>query len=650
MSDPQSGTIADPRGPQARRAERECDRFEAAWKAGQRPRIEDYLAAVPEPERPALLRELLSLEVDYRRLAGDLPRAEEFRARFPTLDRGWLEDVLSRTISPGPELSPGLPKTVNAQPASSPQRLAPALAASASPELARDIHTLLRKRLRFISLVVCAIYLYFVGFFSFNLIRDPAQYSQYFDLGLLTPSLLILATVAVVAVVLWTRRPLSLGQLRGMELTLFGLLLAQQSFEFAGDLFRTPQFGGVGEWAGTSEKASGFLWFHAAYESLAYLLLIICYATLIPSSWRRCTLVVGVMAATPLAISAVACVTTVVSPATFLSFHVLPMGIYLAIAVAIAAYGTHRIELLRREAAEARKLGQYQLKRHLGTGGMGEVYLAEHLLLKQPCAIKLIRPEHAGDPATLRRFEREVQATARLKHWNTVQIFDYGRTADGTFYYVMEYLPGLTLEQLVKQHGPLPLGRAVRLLRQACLALREAHALGLIHRDIKPANIMVCERGGVPDVVKLLDFGLVKTVGLDRPGESLTQEGGIAGTPAYMSPEQASGQDHLDGRTDIYSLGAVAYFLLTGFPPFPRDKAMQVLVAHIHEPVRPLTDLRAEVPADLQEVVLRCLEKDPARRFADVGSLHHALTSCGCADPGKEALAAAPKLWEESLP
>jgi serine/threonine-protein kinase len=620
-------------GAGVRRADQECDRFEAAWKAGQRPRIEDHLAAVPEAERPALLRELLQLEVDYRRLAGDLPQAEEFLARYPTLDRAWLEAVLSRTIPPGPELSPGLPETVNAPPSPSPQRPPLALAPGIGPELASDIQTLLRKRLRFISLVVLAIYLYSVGFFAVNVIRDPAQFSQHLDLGLLTPFLLIFAAEVVLAVVLWTRRPLSLGWLRGMELTLFGLLLAQESFEFAYDLFRIPQFGGVGEWAGTSEKDGGFLWFHAAYKSLSYLLLIVCYATLIPSSWRRCTLVVGVMAATPLAISAVACVTTVVSPSTFLSFQVVPMGIYLAIAVAFAAYGTHRIELLRQEAAQARKLGQYQLKRQLGSGGMGEVYLAEHVLLKQPCALKLILPERAGDPATLRRFEREVQATARLKHWNTVQIFDYGHAADGTFYYVMEYLPGQTLEQLVKEHGPLAPGRAVHLLQQACLALREAHGLGLIHRDIKPANIMICERGGVADVVKLLDFGLVKAVGLGIKEETLTQEGVITGTPTYMSPEQASGQDQLDGRSDIYSLGAVAYFVLTGSPPFPRTKAIEAIVAHIHEPVRPLTELRSEVPADLQEVVLRCLEKDPGRRFADVSSLHDALARCGCAGP-----------------
>jgi serine/threonine-protein kinase len=375
------------------------------------------------------------------------------------------------------------------------------------------------------------------------------------------------------------------------------------------------------------------MYLYGQVATLLFVLLIVSYATLIPSDWRRCTLVVGVMALTPMTILVAACVLVAGNPFAFFQQCVLTPGIILGITVAIAAYGTHRIELLRQEAAEARKLGQYQLKQRLGAGGMGEVYLAEHLLLKQPCALKLIRPERAGDSATLRRFEREVQATARLKHWNTVQIYDYGHAQDGTFYYVMEYLPGLTLEQLVKRNGPLSPARTVHLLRQVCLSLREAHGLGLVHRDIKPANIMLCERGGVPDVVKLLDFGLVKAVGPGRSEETLTQEGSIAGTPAYMSPEQARGQDHLDGRTDIYSLGAVAYFLLTGGPPFPRGKAVEVIVAHIHEPVRPLTELRGEVPLDLEAVVLRCLEKEPSRRFADMSGLHEALKGCLCAEP-----------------
>jgi serine/threonine-protein kinase len=256
------------------------------------------------------------------------------------------------------------------------------------------------------------------------------------------------------------------------------------------------------------------------------------------------------------------------------------------------------------------------------------VYLAEHSLLRRPCAIKLIRPERAGDPATLKRFEREVQAMAALTHPNTAEVYDYGHAADGTFYYVMEYLPGPSLEELIKQHGPLPPERAVHLLRQVCAALQEAHAAGLVHRDVKPGNVLVCERGGLADVAKLLDFGLVRGHGLDSDDAKLTQQGAIAGTPAYMSPEQAAGREDVDGRSDIYSLGAVAYFLLTGQPPFVRGSAVQTLAAHLGEPVVPPDRLRADVPADLQAVVLRCLEKEPARRFARAADLAEALAGC----------------------
>jgi serine/threonine-protein kinase len=297
----------------------------------------------------------------------------------------------------------------------------------------------------------------------------------------------------------------------------------------------------------------------------------------------------------------------------------------------VATYGAHRIELLRQEVLAARRLGQYQLKHRIGGGGMGEVYLAEHVLLRRPCAIKLIRPERAGNPRNLLRFEREVQATATLTHPNAIEILDYGHTQDGTFYYVMEYLSGLNLEQLVRRYGPLPPERAVHLLRQVSSALQEAHAIGLIHRDIKPGNVVVCQRGGRRDVTKLLDFGLVQVHGLEQGEQKLTQEGAIAGTPAYMSPEQAAGKSDLDCRSDIYSLGAVAYFLLTGQPPFVRQTAMQTLAAHIYESPTGL-DRQADVPTDLKAVVLCCLQKDPARRFPDADRLDQALAQCDCAD------------------
>ncbi len=266
---------------------------------------------------------------------------------------------------------------------------------------------------------------------------------------------------------------------------------------------------------------------------------------------------------------------------------------------------------------------------------MGEVYLGEHMLLRRDCAIKLIRPDQAGDPTTLSRFEREVQAMATLTHWNTVEIYDYGHEADGTFYCVMEYLPGLSLQELVDRYGPLTPGRAIHFLRQLCAALNEAHGIGLIHRDIKPSNVIACTRGAVHDVAKLLDFGLVvQSVNLQSKGDSnnLTIHGTILGSPPFISPEQATGKNQVDRRTDIYSLGGLAFFLLTGQPPFVRDSAMELLVAHIHEPVMPLRELRPEVPHDLEEIVVKCLSKDPDDRFPDAASLDKALAACAAAD------------------
>jgi serine/threonine-protein kinase len=276
-------------------------------------------------------------------------------------------------------------------------------------------------------------------------------------------------------------------------------------------------------------------------------------------------------------------------------------------------------------------MGHYRLKKKLGAGGMGEVYLAEHLLLRRPCAIKMIRPEQAGDPKLLKRFEREVRTMATLTHANTVEIYDYGHAQCGSFYYVMEYLPGWSLEELVARHGPLPAARVVHLLRQVCGALREAHSIGLVHRDIKASNLIVCERGKVYDVAKLLDFGLVKHHTIEGNDTRLTQQGVLSGTPAYMSPEQAMGLSDVDARSDIYSLGAVAYYLLTGAVPFERATTMQVLTAHARDPVRPLTQVNTDVPADLEQVILRCLEKEPDRRYQDAESLEQALAACASA-------------------
>jgi serine/threonine protein kinase len=315
------------------------------------------------------------------------------------------------------------------------------------------------------------------------------------------------------------------------------------------------------------------------------------------------------------------------------------------IAATLAMFGSRLFNASRREAVEAKQLGQYCLIAPIGAGGRGVVYLAEHRMLKRPCAIKLIHPKQAGDRQVLARFEREVRMTAQLSHWNTVEIYDYGRTEDGTLFYVMEYLPGLSLDVLLERHGPLPAKRVIYMLRQACQGLQEAHAIGLIHRDIKPGNLFAAHRGGLYDVVKVLDFGLVKPVA-EIPSARLTQEGAISGTPLFMSPEQACGFSDLDARSDIYSLGAVAYTLLSGRPPFERTNPLEVMIAHAHEDVLPPSQLQAGVSANLERVILRCLAKRREDRFQDTASLAQALAECASADQWTQADAA--RWWQEN--
>jgi serine/threonine-protein kinase len=297
----------------------------------------------------------------------------------------------------------------------------------------------------------------------------------------------------------------------------------------------------------------------------------------------------------------------------------------------LATFTSYTLNSLREEVHEARRFGQYQLVSKLGSGGMGDVYLAEHMLMKRPCALKLIHADSSANPLALARFEREVKSTASLTHPHTIEIYDYGHANDGTFYYVMEYLPGLSLHELLAKYGPLPPGRAIYLLRQACSALAEAHAAGLIHRDLKPGNIYVSERGGLCDFVKILDFGLVK-VTHDPGSAKLTADRTISGTPLYMAPEQALGAERVDNRSDLYALGAIGYQMLTGTPPFPGDNPVALLIAHAREPVPSISSIRPDVPADLEAVLLRCLAKSPEDRYADALQLEQALAECHAAN------------------
>jgi len=297
---------------------------------------------------------------------------------------------------------------------------------------------------------------------------------------------------------------------------------------------------------------------------------------------------------------------------------------------------------LRAEVREARKFGQYVLERKIGEGGMGVVYQATHAMLRRPAAIKLLLKERASE-ADLVRFEREVQLTSRLVHPNTISIFDYGRTSEGVFYYVMEYLDGLDLQRLVDLYGPVEPARAIHILAQVSGALAEAHALGLIHRDIKPANIVLTERPDEPDVVKVVDFGLVKKVG-GNLAESSAGEANI-GTPLYMAPEAITKPDEVDGRADLYAVGAVAYFLLTGHHVFQAATVLEVCSKHLLEtPVRPSERLGRPLPEDLERVVLACLAKDRDQRPASAAALRATLLAC--ADANRNDLAVARAWWE----
>ncbi len=304
--------------------------------------------------------------------------------------------------------------------------------------------------------------------------------------------------------------------------------------------------------------------------------------------------------------------------------------LFLAIGAVLAYFATHVLNSLRCELHDALKFGQYRLLKKIGAGGMGEVYMAEHQLLKRPCALKLIKPEAGTNPTALARFEREVRSASRLSHPNTIAIFDYGHSEDGTFYYVMEYLPGMSLEALVQKTGPLPPGRVIYLLRQACAGLAEAHAIGLVHRDMKPANVFIAHRGGETDVAKVLDFGLVKLT-QDPEAPTLTADLTVSGTPSYMAPEQATGSRDLDVRADVYAMGAVAYFALTGRPPFSGDNAFAVMMAHARDQVTPPSEIQPGIPADLEAVVLKALEKKPDDRYPDARAMGRALAACAAA-------------------
>lgn len=374
--------------------------------------------------------------------------------------------------------------------------------------------------------------------------------------------------------------------------------------------------------------------------------LIVLFPMLIPTTLRR-SLVVGLLAASTG--PAAALVMTGFTERT-LPGGAMALTAYLPsyVVVALVAFPVAMLQRMGHQVARAQVLGSYELKEPLGYGGMGEVWSAEHQLLRRPAAVKLITPEALStsnpnqNETVAKRFEREAQATADLKSPHTVQLYDYGVTREGTFYYVMELLDGFDLDEAVKRFGPMPAERVVFLLRQACDSMWDAHQSGMVHRDIKPANIYTCHYGHRYDYVKVLDFGLVKEIRDSSAEVSLTGTGTITGTPAYIAPEMVSGLEY-DERADLYALGCVGYWLLTGKLVFDRPNAMQMLLAHVgDDPIPPSQIAELRVPDALDKILMKCLAKAPVDRFQTAQELADALDGVALDDPWTEERA---KRW-----
>ncbi|HEX5062514.1 MAG TPA: protein kinase [Kofleriaceae bacterium] len=351
----------------------------------------------------------------------------------------------------------------------------------------------------------------------------------------------------------------------------------------------------------------------SAMVNLIWAILITFLRTIVVPSTGRRTAIAGTLVFLPLMLAAVGLAITTPQE--------LPPDAYVASAlmisvtvVLLATIGSRVIYGLRRQADVAMRLGQYTLDNKIADGGNGSVYRAHHALLRRPTAIKLMLPDRIG-AETVDRFEREVQHMSRLTHWNNVSVYDYGRNPDGMFYYAMEYLDGLNLENLVIDFGRQPADRVIAILRQVCAALNEAHRLGIIHRDIKPANIILCHRGDVPDVAKVVDYGLVKEITAEK-GESM-----ILGTPSYVAPEAVTDPATVGPAADLYAVGLVGYFLLTGRRAFEGNTTVDVCVQHVTAQPKSPSSHGVKMPAELEQLILQCLAKQPSGRPADAGTL-----------------------------
>jgi len=323
------------------------------------------------------------------------------------------------------------------------------------------------------------------------------------------------------------------------------------------------------------------------------------------------------------------------SPA-MLSF--VESSVLLALSAAVAAAGSHLQWEARRQVAEARRLGSYRLVARIGSGGMGEVWIARQLPLDRPVALKLLKKRSEDEPGALRRFKREANAASRLSHPNTIRVFDFGASNDGVFFIAMELLDGLDLEAIVNRAGPLPAERAIHLARKACGSLAEAHQRGIVHCDIKPANVFITKVGDELDFVKVLDFGLARV--MSGPGMTTVVDA-VRGTPAFMAPEQVRGE-RVGPESDVYGMGALLYFMVTGSAVFPGETYHEMVKGHLDAiPQRPSDRLGDHVPSDLEAVILKCLAKKRADRYASARDLEEALAACKTAGWTQEKATAA---------
>ena len=470
-------------------------------------------------------------------------------------------------------------------------------------DLPRELHEGAARRLGYLGLLTAGTMLAFFALFFPSNYQDHAARSGLFPLPLVGVGCALLLSLALfwISRVLRqrTRLLLEIGVVYQLLMALvIGVLHHIMPWELAS---RVRGWSGVAVW-------------------------IIIFAVVVPSTPAR-TLWISVLAAL---MDLCGLLLTVALGNPFPPAIKLPLMYAPTLMAVVTAVIAARINFrIGRRLQEVQELGSYTLVERLGQGGMGEVWRAEHKMLARPAAVKVIRPDAlaAGDEEdaqlVLQRFEREAQATARLESEHTIELYDFGVATDGAFFYVMELLDGLDLEQLVARFGPVPPERAVHLLRQACDSLGEAHAAGLVHRDIKPSNIYVCRKALRHDVIKVLDFGLVKAGPGSSPGdEKLTAAGTITGTPAYMPPEIVEGADRLDSRADLYALGCVAYWLLSGELLFEAASPVKMIASHLSVEPRRLSE-RAEqpIPAALEQLVHDCLAKDPAARPGDAGQL-----------------------------